>query len=121
MREHFIPFQPTAASDTVPGHGGQDGRDLRLCIKPNSRMVLVEQRTVMGQQGMPVKGGPQKGDLVVKFVVRGWLHRRVIRPVRCILLPAEPPRCMRPEPRACRALVVRRAESVVKKKSGGNG
>lgn len=30
---------------------------------------------------MPIKGGPQKGELVIKFVVRGWFHRRIVRPV----------------------------------------
>jgi len=64
--------------------------EVHLHIQPNSRMVTTHKSKVIVNEGMPVRqsdksGTPQtgsfcRGNLVIKFVVRGWVHRRLVAP-----------------------------------------
>jgi len=57
-----------------------DGEGVRLRIRPNSKMVNIEKQKVIENKGMYVKGGMNRGKLIVKFKVRGWFARKVVKP-----------------------------------------
>ena len=63
---------------------------ITLRIQPKSKMVTEHKRKVLANEGMPLRHpsqaapGVTRGSLIIRFVVRGWLHRTVLSPTLAV-------------------------------------